>query len=120
MLTRGKIFGWTFDGLRVTVQRYHCEDLYTSGRVEEAAEVLLKILDTFGEEISASKVTVEWVTGEYLHLNLVDLLNICFENSRKNVSTSSKNAVTQRSVLRDTTMRLHGIPPHCCLILQIQ
>jgi hypothetical protein len=58
-----KIFGWTFDGLQITVQRYHCEDLYASGRAEEATEALLKILDTFGEEIRASKVTADWVMG---------------------------------------------------------
>ncbi|KAF8552132.1 hypothetical protein OG21DRAFT_1498629 [Imleria badia] len=55
------VFGWTFEGLRITAQRYHCEDLYSSGRTVEAAEVLLKITDTFGEDIRASKVTEEWV-----------------------------------------------------------
>jgi hypothetical protein len=60
-----KIFGWTFDGLQITMQRYHCEDLYAAGHAEEAAVVLLKILDTFDEEIHASKVTAEWVLGEY-------------------------------------------------------
>ena len=54
-----KIFGWTFDGLQITVQRYHCEDLYAKGLAEEAKEALLKILATFGEEIHANKVTAE-------------------------------------------------------------
>ena len=58
-----KIFDWTFDGLQITVQRYHCEDLYAAGRMEEAARELLKILKTFGEEIHTSKVTAEWVMG---------------------------------------------------------
>jgi hypothetical protein len=60
-----KIFGWTFDDLQITVQRYHCEELYAAGRAEEATMALLKILDTFGEEIHASKVSAEWVMGEY-------------------------------------------------------
>lgn len=60
-----KIFGWTFDGLQITVQRYHCEELYALGRTEEAAEALLKLLGSFGNEISASEVTSEWVAGEY-------------------------------------------------------
>jgi hypothetical protein len=60
-----KIFGWTFDDLQITVQRYHCEDLYAAGHAEEATVALLKILDTFDEEIHASKVTAEWVMGEY-------------------------------------------------------
>jgi hypothetical protein len=60
-----KIFGWTFDGLQITVQRYRCEKLYAASRAEEATVVLLRILDTFGEEIHANKVTAEWVLGEY-------------------------------------------------------
>ncbi|KAF8555608.1 hypothetical protein OG21DRAFT_1483747 [Imleria badia] len=55
------IFGWTFEGLEITVQRYNCESLYAAGRAEEATEALLKILDTFGEEIRASKATADWV-----------------------------------------------------------
>ncbi|KAF8551190.1 hypothetical protein OG21DRAFT_317044 [Imleria badia] len=58
------IFGWTFDGLWITVQRYHCEDLYASGRAMEAAEALLKITNTFDVEIRASKVTADWVMGK--------------------------------------------------------
>ena len=58
-----KIFGWIFDGLQITVQRYHCEDLYAKGRAEEARVALLKMLDTFGEEIHASKATAQWVIG---------------------------------------------------------
>jgi hypothetical protein len=62
-----KIFGWTFDGLQITVQRYHCEDLYASGRAEEAAEALLKILDTFGEgdtREQSQQQTGLWVSSD--------------------------------------------------------
>ncbi|KAF8547907.1 TPR-like protein, partial [Imleria badia] len=55
------IFGWTFDGLDIMVQRYHCEELYDAGRVEEATETLLKILNTFSEGMRSSKVTADWV-----------------------------------------------------------
>ena len=60
-----KIFGWTFDELRITVQRYLCEDLYASGRAEEATEALHKILNTFSEAIRASKATEAWVMGRF-------------------------------------------------------
>ena len=56
----------------MTVQRYHCEELYAAGRAEEATLALLKILDTFGEEIHASKATSEWVMGEYRDTNQID------------------------------------------------
>ncbi|KAF8552128.1 TPR-like protein [Imleria badia] len=60
LATISLIFGfeWNFDGLLIKVQRRHFEDLYISGRAEEAKEALLKILDTFGEDIRASN----WVT----------------------------------------------------------
>jgi hypothetical protein len=70
-----KIFGWAFDELQITVQRYHCEDLYASGRAAEATEALLNILDTFGEEIRANKATADWVMGVYRHLNRMDMDN---------------------------------------------
>ncbi|KAF8549390.1 hypothetical protein OG21DRAFT_1500458 [Imleria badia] len=66
------IFGWTFDGLQITVLRYLCEDLFASGRVEEATEALLKILNTFDEEIRASKVTADWVMD--LKRKCIDML----------------------------------------------
>ncbi|KAF8549449.1 hypothetical protein OG21DRAFT_1447848 [Imleria badia] len=55
------IFGWTFDGLQVTVQRHYCEDLYAAGRAEEATETLLKILNALSEETHSNKVTADWV-----------------------------------------------------------
>ena len=60
------IFGWTFAGIQITVQRCHCEDIYATGHTEEATLALLMILlDTFDEEIHASNIAAEWVMGEY-------------------------------------------------------
>ena len=69
----GKIFGWTFDGLLITEQRYRCEALYAAGRTEAATGALRKLLDSFGEEINASQAVLEWVMGAYSHVNLVDM-----------------------------------------------
>ncbi|KAF8552779.1 hypothetical protein OG21DRAFT_1511030 [Imleria badia] len=55
------IFGWSFDGLQITAERCLCEELYASGRTEEATDALLKILGTFGDEIRARKMTEGWV-----------------------------------------------------------
>ena len=115
-----KIFGWTFDGIQITVQRYHCEELYAAGRAEDAMVALLKILDTFGEEIYASKATAEWVIGEYWHANQVDVDNVYFQISRKNVSRRSKRSATRRSGLGITTRQSHGTPLHCLPVLQTQ
>ncbi|KAF8550012.1 TPR-like protein [Imleria badia] len=80
-------FGWTFDELPITAQRRHCEALYASGRVEEAKEALLNILDSFGEEIH----TKGWV---------MDLKGKCIDEleSLGDMALSSgedDNAITQ-------------------------
>ena len=67
-----KIFGWTFDGLEITVQLYHCEDLYAAGHVEEATKTLLKILDTFNEVILASTIR-DRAMGRYRYLDQIAL-----------------------------------------------
>ena len=115
-----KIFGWTFDGLQIKVLRYHCEALHSAGRVEDTTVALLKILDTFGEEIYASKVTAGWVMGKYSHANQVDVNNVYFQILRNNVSRCSKRSGTQRSALGSTTRQLHGTPLHYLLALQTQ
>lgn len=43
------------------MQRYRCEDLCASDRIEEAKEALVNILDASDEEIYMS----DWVTGGY-------------------------------------------------------
>ena len=67
-----KIFGWTFDGLQITAQLYHCEDLYAAGHVEEATKTLLKILDTFDEVILASTIR-DRAMGRYRYLDQIAL-----------------------------------------------
>ena len=84
-----KIFGWTFDGLQITVQRYHCEDLYAAGRVEEATVALLKI--------HASEVTAEWVMSRYRDAYQVDANNVC--------SDLKKKCVEMLDGLGDTALR---------------
>ncbi|KAF8546247.1 hypothetical protein OG21DRAFT_1518257 [Imleria badia] len=64
------IFGWSFDGLQITVQRYRCKALHAAGRTEEAAKALRKMLESFDKEICASKETAAW---------LIDLKNKCVD-----------------------------------------
>ena len=58
------------------MQRYHCEALHSADRAEEAAGALRKILETFDEEICASKETEEWVAGGCLRADMVDVDNM--------------------------------------------
>lgn len=115
-----QIFGWSFDGLQITVERYRCEGLLAAGRVEEATEVLLTILETFGSEIRASKLTAKWVICEYRHANQVDGDNMYSQISRKNVSSCSKRSATRHSALESTARQLQDTPLHCLSILRIQ
>ncbi|KAF8547589.1 hypothetical protein OG21DRAFT_1527056 [Imleria badia] len=88
------IFGWTFEGLQITVQRYLCEDLYASGRAVEAAEALRKIIDTFGEEICASKATAEWV---------MDLKRKCIDTLESLGDTALSSGEHDNAVTRYTS-----------------
>ena len=64
-----KIFGWSFDRLDITIQRQSCDKLYSAGRVHEAAETFLKMMDTLSVEARASRDITDWVSGELEQFN---------------------------------------------------
>ena len=50
-----EMFGRNFrDELGIAVQRYLREALYAVGRIREAAETLVKVIDVFGEAVRTS------------------------------------------------------------------
>lgn len=61
----------------MTVQRHRCELLLTEGHVEEAGNVLLEVLERFGEEIHTNKATAEWITGRYTAMHKLDRCGLC-------------------------------------------
>ncbi|KAF8550593.1 TPR-like protein [Imleria badia] len=102
------IFGWTFNELGITAQRYHCDGLYTAGRVEEATAALRKILNTFGEEIRASKVTADWVMD--LKLKCVDMLEALGDEALS--SGEHDNAIARYT----SALSLHPLNPIDALV----
>ena len=54
------------------MQQCHCEELYDSGRVEEARDALLTMIDTFGKDIRANKEAEDWVVGGYRRVNYMN------------------------------------------------
>ena len=96
------------------VQRRYCESLYASGRVEDAKEVLLKMLDTFGEEMHARN----WVIGGYRRLNQMGLSNVYFQISKGNVPIDSNRSVIWHSAPGSTTRRSDGTHLPCLSIIQ--
>ena len=59
-----QISGWKFDDLNITIQRRLCEALYAAGRTNEGGESLLKMVNTFDEEVYVSGSITKWVSGE--------------------------------------------------------
>ena len=59
--------GWNFDDFDITIRQRLCEALYTAGRTKEASESLLKMVDTFDQEVYASGPITEWVSGEFMY-----------------------------------------------------
>ncbi|KAF8554885.1 hypothetical protein OG21DRAFT_1508408 [Imleria badia] len=88
------IFGWTFDGLQITAGRCLCEDLYASGRVEEATGALLKILKILGDEIRLSKGTADWV---------IDLKRKCIDMLEALGDTAVSSGENDKAIARYTS-----------------
>lgn len=61
-----QVSGQRFDDLDITNRRRLCEALYAAGRTKEAAESLLEMANAFDEEVYMSKLTIEWVSGEFM------------------------------------------------------
>ena len=49
-------------------QKYQCENLYASGRVMDAARILLEIVRTLGGDVKADTIIMEWISGGFPRL----------------------------------------------------
>ena len=56
--------GWKFDDLNITVRQRLCEALYAAGRIKEAGESLLNIVNTVDEGVYMTEPIVTWVAGK--------------------------------------------------------
>ena len=54
--------GWKFDDLDITVRQRLCEALYAAGRIKEAGESILNIVNTVDENMTGAVFT--WVSGK--------------------------------------------------------
>lgn len=50
--------------LRTYEQKLQCEALYSEGRMNEAAESLLRIMNTVSEQVGTNGLLMHWITGE--------------------------------------------------------
>lgn len=58
-----KVSGWNFDGVDITIHQRLCEALYVAGRVKDASDILLKMVNTFDEEVCMSGPIAKWISG---------------------------------------------------------
>ena len=58
-----QISGWKFDDLDITVRQRICEALHATGRIKEAGESLLNIINAVDEDVSIGPI-VTWVSGK--------------------------------------------------------
>ena len=61
---RCQISGWKFDHLGITIRQRLCEALYASGRMNEAGESLLDIVNSVDEKVYMRGPISTWVCGE--------------------------------------------------------
>ncbi|KAH0838810.1 WD40-repeat-containing domain protein [Lanmaoa asiatica] len=62
LLVISLISGWKFDDLAITTRQRLCEALYAAGFMRDASENLLDMVNTFDEEVYASKPITNWVS----------------------------------------------------------
>ena len=60
----GQISGWRLDDFDTTIRQRLCEALYAAGRIKEAGESLLNIVNTVGEDVCMTGPIVTWVPGK--------------------------------------------------------
>jgi hypothetical protein len=60
-----QISGWKFDNLDIAIRQRLCEALYAAGRTKDAGESLLKLVNTFNDEVYMSGPITEWISGEF-------------------------------------------------------
>ncbi|KAF8552626.1 WD40 repeat-like protein [Imleria badia] len=81
------ISGWQFDGLDVKIRQRLGEALYVAGRTKDAAECLLKLLNTFDEDVDSSQPIIsEWVS---------DFTHRCLSTSESNATRHGNPPVLQ-------------------------
>ena len=48
-------------------QKHQCETLYADGRIIDAAQVLLEIERTTGDDVKADTLIMDWLSGRFRH-----------------------------------------------------
>jgi hypothetical protein len=67
-----QISGWKFDDLDITIRQRLCEAFYAAGRMMDAGESLLKMVNTLDEQSSyMSGSLTKWISGEFMLNSLV-------------------------------------------------
>ena len=65
---RCQISGWQFDHLGITIRQRLCDALYALGRMNEAGESLLNIVNSVDGEVYMHGPTTAWVFGELCYI----------------------------------------------------
>ena len=72
-----QISGWKFDSLNIMIGQRFCEALYAAGRIQDAGESVLELINTSGEDVNLNRPTfTQWISGEFsycssmIHLGL--------------------------------------------------
>ncbi|KAH0831287.1 hypothetical protein J3R83DRAFT_13923 [Lanmaoa asiatica] len=106
------ICGWRFDNLQFSAHQQKCEVLYAVGRTREGGESLLKMINTFGEDVYKSGPITKWVSGEFiLHQFGCRAFKIAVDFTQRCLSTPESDGDLKAALRDETTV------PHAILIL---
>ncbi|KAF8552627.1 hypothetical protein OG21DRAFT_1498291 [Imleria badia] len=95
------ISGWKFDDLDVMIRQRLCEALYAAGHSKDAAESLLKLVNTIGEDVDSSQpILTDWVS-DFTHRYLSASKSDATQQVNPSVLQDPFNSSTSTAVLRE-------------------
>ena len=112
-----QISGWKFDNLHIKIRQRLCEAFYKAGRMMDAGESLLKMVNTLDEQGYMNGSLTEWISGELLFNQFCcRVFEICPQISPTDASPLLKLTATRPRTQLSTMKRqhlssTHGPPP---------
>ena len=89
-----------------------CDSLYAAGRTKDAGESLLRMLNTFDEDVYMSEHLTKWVSGKLiLHPFGLPAFETSLQSSFNNVSRLPKVSVTRPRTQSSTMKSRHRLQP---------
>ena len=106
-------------------QIHQCEALYVQGRIYDAAESVLALANTIGEDLRANKTIIDWLASEFQHQTLKESIQTRSSEFTRRCATTlervgdeASNAKKQDEAISAyfAALSLSSLTPHTVLV----